>query len=237
MGVGVFTNVPGPEYVEEELEYSVPEMIENLEEWKRFNTLTEEGLLQKGLIPIWLKNFWWQKVDISNQVYFNRDINGNFGYTRNIDIYKDVIRIMGTANELFPYEKENRYLDDKMIKLFKDNKVHPFLLFINKCFVPWSKIRIVKVDELVTFIIDRYRKLPVDSLTILHIPFRRLRSCMSFLFSWKYSFLFDRFRLPARVLPGEIPVLQLIFPTAGWSAYSRPAQCARSSCGVCRSAH
>ena len=197
MGVGVFTNVPGPEYVEEELEYSVPEMIENLEEWKRFNTLTEEGLLQKGLIPIWLKNFWWQKVDISNQVYFNRDINGNFGYTRNIDIKKDVIRIMGTANELFPYEKENRYLDDKMIKLFKDNKVHPFLLFINKCFVPWSKIRIVKVDEFVTFIIDRYRKLPVDSLTILHIPFaieyneRGIGSCYPTIFRFdrdgKYS--------------------------------------------------
>lgn len=153
-------------YSEVEIVHSMQPEMDAITEWRRFCTNTSESKLQKGLIPVWL-DFAWEVPE--DHTYFK---NEDYVVSRNP--YETIIKFQkeGIAHKLFVNEHLYRFINGNMEKLYKEEKVFPFLVFINNTFIPWNKITLVKSDTYITFLIDRDRDIPINSLRILSIPFK-----------------------------------------------------------------
>jgi alpha-tubulin suppressor-like RCC1 family protein len=149
-------------YTESEKEFSMRDAIIKLIEWKRFNTEKKIDIHQKGLLPEFL-NLTWNKDDL----YFK---NGVYQVSR---YYKETcLHINGIRNNILFDESKNRYFCEKMADAYNKGIVQPFLLFVNKIHIPWSKITIVRSDFYISFLIsDMNKKYQIDDVQILHIPF------------------------------------------------------------------
>ena len=152
-------------YSEVEIEHSMQAEMDAITEWKRFCTNTSESKLQKGLIPVWLEFAWEVPKD---HTYFKKE-----DYVVSRNPYETIIKFQkeGFAHKLFINEQENRFIDGNMEDLYNQGKVYPFLVFINNVFITWDKLTLVKSDTYITFLINRDRDIPIDSIKILSIPF------------------------------------------------------------------
>jgi len=152
-------------YSEVEIVHSMQTEMDAITEWKRFCTNTSESKLQKGLIPVWLDFAW--KIP-SDNTYFK---NEEYAVSRNP--YEVVIKFQkeGFSNKIFTNERDYRFIDGSMQELYDEGKTFPFLLFLDNVFIPWDKITLIKSDVYITFLINRDRDIPINSVKILSIPF------------------------------------------------------------------
>lgn len=154
------------EYSEVEIVHSMQSEMDAITEWRRFCTNTSESKLQKGLIPVWLDFAWNIPKD---HTYFK---NEEYVVSRNP--YETIIKFQkeGFASKLFINEQNHRFINGTMEELYNEGKTFPFLLFINNVFVTWDKLTLIKSDTFITFLIDRDRDIPINSVKILSIPFK-----------------------------------------------------------------
>lgn len=165
MALPIDFSIDDPEvFVEADKEFSMSDSINKLIEYKRCNTLTAINELQKGLIPTFL-NISWYKSD----TYFK-----NQRYEVSSFILETCISIQGLLNSgVFIDETMNRYFSENMMTAYSKGIVNPFLLFVNKRFIPWSKLNIVRSDNHVSVLISDFDKdIEITDVQILHIPFK-----------------------------------------------------------------
>lgn len=153
-------------YSEVEIVHSMQPEMDAITEWRRFCTNTSESKLQKGLIPVWLDFAWKIPKD---HTYFK---NEEYVVSRNP--YETIIQFQkeGFVNKIFTNERDYRFIDGTMQELYDKGKTFPFLLFIDGVFVTWDKLTLVKSDVYITFLINRDRDIPINSVKILSIPFK-----------------------------------------------------------------
>jgi len=151
-------------YVEKpEKEYSQQENINKLIEWKRCNTRTAVSNLQKGLIPQFL-DLTWNKTD----TYFKDN-----AYVVSRDYFETCIHVNGIVNNIFLNEDGGRFFYTKMKDGYDNGILQPFLLFVNKVHIAWSRITIVRSDFNISLLIsDMDKDIPVTDVQILSIPFQ-----------------------------------------------------------------
>jgi len=149
-------------YVESEKEFSKYDDINKLLEWKRCNTLRAIDNTQKGLVPQFL-NINWRKTD----TYFK---NGVYAVSR--DYFETCIHANGILNNIFQRSDISRFFCEKMDIGYAHGIFKPFLLFINKVHIAWSRITIIKSDFNISLLISGMDKeLYIEDLQILAIPF------------------------------------------------------------------
>ena len=150
-------------YYESENSYSDPDMVNRIAEWKRKLSYKEIAWNQRGLIPSWYYGFPW-KQDVW---YFK---NNHEVYSR--EYFTTYIQIEGIMNQLVINEHTNRFFDKNMITLYDSHQISPFLLFVNRKFVPWSKLDIIRSDKFYTLRInDRDKDNAVGEVVILKLPY------------------------------------------------------------------
>lgn len=162
-------------FTETEPIYSNDSGLTDITEWKRRNTNSMITDNQLGLIPTWMDGYTYQKTD----TYFK---NGR--YETNRAWFTTVVTVEGLMNILMLdeqkdtnfYDHDNnsmRYYKLNMIDAYNQKRCSAFLLFVNKVFIPWSRITIVRSDRYYTLMITEMDKdLPITSFDILHIPFK-----------------------------------------------------------------
>ena len=150
-------------YFESENSYSDPDMIKKIAEWKRKLSYKEIAWNQRGLIPSWYYNFPWKQ-----DVWYFKD--NHEVYSR--EYFTTYIQIEGIMNQFMINEYADRFFDKNMITLYESHKVSPFLLFVNRKFVPWSKLDIIRSDKFYTLRIrDRDKDIRVGEVVILKLPY------------------------------------------------------------------
>ena len=131
-------------YVETEKEFSMQDDINALLEWKRKNTTKAINLNQKGLIP-YLADIRWEK----NTTYFE---NGSYQILRNY--FKIGLSVEGIPNNKLFNSKDIIYYNENIASAVSKNLIEPFLLFVNKIHIAWSKITIVRSDDKMSLLIS-----------------------------------------------------------------------------------
>lgn len=150
-------------YTEAEREFSAQAKINELLEWKRSNTPPKINSLQKGLIPQ-LLDITWNKTD----TYFK---NGVYAVSR--DYFETCLHVNGIVNNIFHNESMGRFFCEKMVDGYNNSIVQPFLLFINRIHIAWSRITVVRSDFNISLLISGMDKdLPVNDVQIISIPFK-----------------------------------------------------------------
>ena len=150
-------------YHESENSYSDPDMIKQIAEWKRKLSYKEIAWNQRGLIPSWYYGFPWKQ-----DVWYFKD--NHEVYSR--EYFTTYIQIEGVLNQFVINEYDNRFFDKNMINLYESHQVSPFLLFVNRKFVPWSKLDIIRSDRFYTLRIrDRDKDLYIGEVVILKLPY------------------------------------------------------------------
>lgn len=150
-------------YFESENSYSDPDMINRIAEWKRKNSFKEIAWNQKGLIPTWYHNFSWKQ-----DVWYFKD--NHEVYSR--EYFTTYIQIEGIMNQLVINEYADRFFDNNMINLYETHQVSPFLLFMDRRFIPWSQFDIIRSDRFYTLRINnRDKGMGIGELVILKLPY------------------------------------------------------------------
>ena len=150
-------------YYESENSYSDPDMIKKIAEWKRKLSYKEIAWNQRGLIPSWYYDFPWKQ-----DIWYFKD--NHEVYSR--EYFTTYIQIEGIMNQFMINEYADRFFDKNMITLYESHKVSPFLLFVNRKFVPWSKLDIIRSDKFYTLRIrNRDKDIGVGEVVILKLPY------------------------------------------------------------------
>ena len=153
---------PTDEYYEAEKEYSMQSEINEITEWKRFNTDTAIETLQRGWLPQWLDDIRWNQYD----TYFRKN-----EYVISRNYFESCINITGIVDTIFHDERNQRFIEGNLIDLNYFGHISPFLLFLENEFIPWERIYVVKSDQHVSLLIkDRDKEIPIKKLDILSLP-------------------------------------------------------------------
>lgn len=145
-----------------EHEYSRYDEIVDVTEDKRSRTATVIGELENGLCPYVI----YPKYKLGNPYFANQT------YTASLDRNILVLHISGVKNNALYTGKAPSYFRMDMVSAYHRSYVSSFLLFIDKKFIPWSRITIVRSDKYFTLLIKGFsRDFVFDSLHIICIPF------------------------------------------------------------------
>jgi hypothetical protein len=148
-------------YTENEKEFSEQEAINKALEWKRCNTTTAIDDTQKGLIPRFL-DVTWNKTD----TYFK---NGSYAVSR--DYFETCVKVNGILTNIC--EDKERFFFEKMVNGYNNNILKPFLLFINKVHIAWSRITVARSDFNISLLIsDMDKDIVINDLQIISLPFK-----------------------------------------------------------------
>ena len=149
-------------YKEASEEFSAKDGINKVIEWKRANATTAINDTQKALIPQFI-NINWCK----SRMYFE---NGSYSIMR--DYFKICLNINGFPKNKLISEKANSCFTEKMQDAVSKNLIRPFLLFVNKVNISWSRITFVRSDDYTSLLISGIDyDTNVTDVQILSIPF------------------------------------------------------------------
>lgn len=142
------------------LEDDVKHKLDRLEQHSTYQ-LNE---FQKGWLPRRLAITWYE-----DDTYF-KDEKFTYHTTRSRDY--TIVHVTNVDNPFFTVN--DRFLEINALKGIENQKILPFMCFLNRCFVKVSKIKIIKSDNFYTFVFtdrDPYFNDPVKSFEIVILPF------------------------------------------------------------------
>ena len=147
-----------------EPEYSRKDHIIHLTEWKRMNTRNINEQIQTCLIPYRVPLLWKQ----SEEMFFKE---GSMHTERDRRSLK--IKVYNVPNNWIFRDNVPRFVDDFLYNGFKHNIFMPFILLVDGKFVPWTKLRIIKSDQYISFLVYevfRYHHI-IENVQIIALPF------------------------------------------------------------------
>ena len=145
---------------------NVSKVIQDAVEEKMFSTATHINNRQMGWLPRRLRIRWYEH---SRQYFRNEEY-----YWTKPRPDATILNIYGLEIPyIYGYDRY-RFMEGNAYRLWQENKIAPFLLFINKEFVKLTDIDMVKSDWWLTFFIrgrDPRFNPKVESVDIIIIPF------------------------------------------------------------------
>ena len=180
------------EYKTIERVYSDKPLIDKITEDVRLHTVSNIDALQLGLIPYWIQDLRYEKTWVYYKDEKDEVLHDPFYNTIGI-------KIGNIPNNTLLNTEAPRFFDINIFKEYKIDTlrtyVRPFLLFINRVFISWDRIRIVKSDDQIFFAatgIDSEEV--VTSVDILMLPDEALYVQKDGLEGWNpradYNYLF-----------------------------------------------
>lgn len=147
---------------DKESEYSRHDAIVEVTEDKRSRTATVIGELQNGVTPYIVKPIWY-----TGNPYF---INGT--YTSELDANTIPIHLSGVKNNALFTHIAPDYFSMDMLSAYNRTYTTAFLLFVDKKFVKWSRIRIIRSDIYTTLLVNGFpREYEIQSIHVIMMPF------------------------------------------------------------------
>lgn len=145
-----------------ENEYSRYDAIVDVVEDKRSRTSTAIGELENGLCPYII----YPKYKLGNPYFVNQT------YTGSLDRNTLVVHISGVKNNALYTNKAPAYFQMDMISAYHRSYISSFLLFIDKKFIAWSRITVVRSDGYFTLLVKGLsRDYELTDIHIICVPF------------------------------------------------------------------
>ena len=180
------------EYKTIERVYSDKPLIDKITEDVRLHTASNIDALQLGLIPYWIHDLRYEKTWIYYKDEKDEVLHDPFYNTIGI-------KIGNIPNNTLLNTEAPRFFNINIFSEYKIDTlrtyVRPFLMFINRIFISWDRIRMVKSDDNVFFAITGIDSEEiVTSVDILMLPDEALYVQKDGLAGWNpradYNYLF-----------------------------------------------
>ena len=180
------------EYKTIERVYSDKPLIDKITEDTRLHTVSNIDALQLGLIPYWIQDLRYEKTCVYYKDEKDEVLHDPFYNTIGI-------KIGNIPNNTLLNTEAPRFFDINIFKEYKIDTlrtyVRPFLLFINRRFISWNRIRMVKSDDQIFFAVTGIdSEEVVTSVDILMLPDEALYVQKDGLEGWNpradYNYLF-----------------------------------------------
>lgn len=156
------------EYKTIERVYSDKPLIDKITEDVRLHTVSNIDALQLGLIPYWIQDLRYEKTWVYYKDEKDEVLHDPFYNTIGI-------KVGNIPNNTLLNTEAPRFFDINIFKEYKIDTlrtyVRPFLMFINRVFIAWDRIRMVKSDDQIFFAVTGIdSEEVVTSLDILMLP-------------------------------------------------------------------
>ena len=156
------------EYKTIEHVYSDRPLIDKITEDTRLHTVSNIDALQLGLIPYWIQDLRYEKTWVYYKDEKDEVLHDPFYNTIGI-------RVGNIPNNTLLNTEAPRFFDINIFDEYKIDTlrryVRPFLIFVNRVFISWDRIRMVKSDDQIFFAITGIDSEEiVTSLDILMLP-------------------------------------------------------------------
>ena len=180
------------EYKTIERVYSDKPLIDKITEDVRLHTVSNIDALQLGLIPYWIQDLRYEKTWVYYKDEKDEVLHDPFYNTIGI-------KVGNIPNNTLLNTEAPRFFDINIFKEYKIDTlrtyVRPFLLFINRVFISWDRIRMVKSDDQIFFAVTGIdSEEVVTSVDILMLPDEALYVQKDGLEGWNpradYNYLF-----------------------------------------------
>lgn len=156
------------EYKTIEHVYSDRPLVDKITEDTRLHTVSNIDALQLGLIPYWIQDLRYEKTWVYYKDEKDEVLHDPFYNTIGI-------RVGNIPNNTLLNTEAPRFFDINIFDEYKIDTlrryVRPFLIFVNRVFISWDRIRIVKSDDQIFFAITGIDSEEIiTSLDILMLP-------------------------------------------------------------------
>lgn len=148
--------------------YSDKPLVDKITEDTRLHTVSNIDALQLGLIPYWIQDLRYEKTWVYYKDEKDEVLHDPFYNTIGI-------RVGNIPNNTLLNTEAPRFFDINIFDEYKIDTlrryVRPFLIFVNRVFISWDRIRMVKSDDQIFFAITGIDSEEiVTSLDILMLP-------------------------------------------------------------------